>query len=87
MLPNNRIIIGGEDTVFNENGIDEKLAQKKYKKLEKHLYKLFPNIKDQIKIEFKFCGSFGTTDNNLGLMGKAKMKTSYILLAVVQTEF
>ena len=72
MLPNNRIIIGGEDSVFNENGINEKLAQKKYKKLEKHLYKLFPNIKDQIIIEFKFCGSFGTTDNNLGLMGKSE---------------
>ena len=28
--------------------------------------------KDQIKIEFKFCGSFGTTDNNLGLIGKSK---------------
>lgn len=39
---------------FNENGIDEKLAQKKYKKLEKHLYKLFPNIKDQIKLNSNF---------------------------------
>ena len=72
LFPNNRIIIGGQDIKFNKKDIDFNLANKKYKRIEKHLKELFPSIKDKVKIEYKFCGAFGGTNNNLGLMGKSQ---------------
>lgn len=70
-LPDNRLIFGGEDTLL-KNNIDETLAMKKYKKLYNDLIKMFPNYKNKIKVEYCFCGAFGSTKNNLGLIGKDK---------------
>lgn len=67
-LPDNRIIFGGEDTPFKEKPIDENKANKKYDKLIEDLFELFPNIKG-VNIDYKFCGSFGTTNDNMGLIG------------------
>ncbi len=78
MLPGNKIIFGGEDTVYKGKDIDEKLANKKYDKLANDLCKLFPNRKD-IKIDYKFCGCFGTTPNNLGLIGESKFDDDILL--------
>ena len=69
-LPDNRIIFGGEDTKFKEKPISQNKANKKYAKLEKDLFKLFPSIAGT-KIDYKFCGAFGTTNNNMGLIGKS----------------
>ncbi len=43
-----------------------------YDKLLKNLKELFPNIENEVQIDYKFCGAFGTTDNNLGLIGKTE---------------
>lgn len=74
-LPCGRIIFGGEDTKFNDKFIKEKTAIKKYKKLEKSLKKMFDS--QDIKIEYNFCGCFGTTKNNLGVIGKSEQKNVY----------
>ena len=72
LLPDDRIIFGGEDSPYNsKKPINEKLAKKKYILLEKYLLKLFPVLKNKIKVEYKFCGLFGSTDNNLGVIGKS----------------
>ncbi len=61
--------------------IDEKLAQKKYKKLKKELIKMLPNLKQEIDIEYEFCGAFGSTNNNLGLIGKSDNPNIYYFLS------
>lgn len=78
-LPDKRIIFGGEDTPFKENLINEKKCNKFYDKLEKSLYKLFPELKGKIKIDYKFCGAFGATNNNLGLIGKSTFDDDILL--------
>ncbi len=78
-LPDGRIIFSGEDTIFNGSMIKENKCIKKYKKLEKDLLKLLPNIKDKINIDYKFYGCFGTTKNNLGLIGKSKIDDNILL--------
>lgn len=78
LLPDNRIIFGGEDTKFNEKPISENKANQKYNKLIKDMFKLFPQIKGA-KIDYKFCGSFGTTDNNMGLIGKSAFDDNILL--------
>ena len=78
-LPDKRIIFGGEDSPFKEQPINEKKCNKKYDKLEKDLFKFFPEIKDKVNIDYKFCGCFGTTPNNLGLIGKSKIDDNILL--------
>lgn len=73
ILPDNRLIFGGEDTKFKLKNIDLNLAKKKYDKLEKELKKLFPMFEKDIVVEYKFCGAFGSTPNNLGLIGKTEI--------------
>lgn len=41
----------------------------KYDILEGHLKTMFPKIKD-IEIEYKYCGAFTSTQDNLGFIGK-----------------
>lgn len=65
----NRIIIGGEDINFIPDINNEKEVSKKYYILEQHLKNMFPNIKD-IEIEYKYCGAFTSTKDNLGFIGK-----------------
>lgn len=62
-----RIIMGGEDVDIIE-GVDESLANKKYDILECRLKSMFKDIKD-IEIEFKYCGVFASTPDNLGFVG------------------
>ncbi len=70
LLPDNRIIFGGEDSPLKNGQIKTKKAEKKYAALEKALCEMLPDFKNEIKVEYRFCGAFGETDNNLGLIGK-----------------
>jgi glycine/D-amino acid oxidase-like deaminating enzyme len=64
----NRIIIGGEDINFLPDIFNEELCRKSYDKLEQHLKSLFPNL--DIEIEYRYCGAFASTQDNLGFLGK-----------------
>ena len=64
----NRIIAGGEDTPFTDN-FNPKIAIEKYNILEQRLKNMFNEIND-IKIEYKYCGAFASTKDNLGFIGK-----------------
>ncbi|GIM33359.1 NAD(P)/FAD-dependent oxidoreductase [Paraclostridium bifermentans] len=64
----NRLIIGGEDVSFIPDIFDEKLANKKYDILECRLKSMFKEI-DNIEIDFKYCGTFTSTPDNLGFVG------------------
>lgn len=68
-LPDEKIIYGGEDTLM-KGSISSKKAEKAYRKLYTSLQKMFPIYKTDICIEYKFCGAFGTTKNNLGIIGR-----------------
>ena len=63
-----RLIIGGEDINFLPDIFNEELCNKSYDKLEQRLKNLFPNL--NIQIEFKYCGAFASTQDNLGFLGK-----------------
>ena len=65
----NRLIIGGEDVDFIPDIFNEKLANEKYDILENRLKTMFPNIKD-IEVEYKYCGTFASTLDNLGFIGE-----------------
>lgn len=80
-LPDGRIMVGGEDVGFDGKVISEKIAEKKYKALEDYLYLLFPKLKGKVKIEYKFCGCFGSTENNLGLIGKTEDENVLYLIS------
>ncbi len=68
-LPDERLIFGGEDTKIKDK-IDVKKANDKYQNLLKILQNMFPNFKEKIKIDYCFCGAFGMTENNMGLIGR-----------------
>lgn len=40
---------------------------------------MLPNISNQIEVDYKFCGAFGSTNNNLGLIGQTKISTCIII--------
>ena len=65
----NRIIIGGEDIRFVPDIFNEKAAYEKYDILEQRLKFMFKDIKD-IEIEYKYCGAFASTKDNLGFLGE-----------------
>ena len=81
ILPDNRLIYGGEDTKFKLKLINSKLADKKYNKLIKDLKKMLVEYADNIKVDYKFCGAFGTTNNNLGLIGQTENPNLYYFLS------
>ena len=64
----NRIIIGGEDITFVPDIFNEKAAEEKYSILEQRLKAMFKDIKD-IEVEYKYCGAFASTKDNLGFLG------------------
>ncbi len=66
----NRIIIGGEDINFKDIN-NEVLCNKQYSILENKLRSMFPNIKN-IEIQYKYCGCFASTKDNLGFIGPSK---------------
>jgi len=47
---------------------DENKAKEKYSILEQRLKDMFKNIKD-IEVEYKYCGNFASTPDNLGFLG------------------
>ncbi|MBU3099592.1 MULTISPECIES: NAD(P)/FAD-dependent oxidoreductase [Clostridium] len=65
----NRIIIGGEDIRFVPDIFNEKAAKDKYDILEQRLKFMFNDIKG-IEVEYKYCGAFASTKDNLGFIGK-----------------
>ncbi len=42
---------------------------------------MLPEYADQIFVDYKFCGAFGSTDNNLGLIGQTENKNLYYFLS------
>ena len=68
--PDNRIIIGGADINFSDIN-NEKLCNKQYSLLEDKLRSMFPNKKN-IEVEYKYCGCFASTQDNLGFIGPSK---------------
>lgn len=64
----NRIIMGGEDSLLLFK-ISNQKALSKYKKLKTYLDTLFVNYDCNTDIEYKFCGMFGVTKNNMGVVG------------------
>ena len=73
------IIFGGEDTPYHGT-ISKTKAERKYKKLEKTFLALFPELGGKIQITHKFCGLFGQTKNNLGLIGRLE-KENHLLFS------
>lgn len=69
LSPDNRIILGGEDIPFKNDTIKDDVAEKKYKELEEFLYILLPNLKGKVSIDYKFCGAFASTLDNLAIIG------------------
>lgn len=67
----NRLIIGGEDVNFTPDVVNENLVNDKYTILENRLKSMFKDIKN-IEVEFKYCGVFASTPDNLGFVGPAK---------------
>lgn len=76
-LPDQRIIFGGEDVAYKKT-IDEKTAKEKYKVLLEQLKTLFPAFKDDLHIEYSFCGLFASTKNNLGIISKTQQDNVYL---------
>ena len=64
----NRIIMGGEDINFVPDIFSEKAAMEKYSILEQKLKSMFKDIVD-IQVEYKYCGAFASTKDNLGFIG------------------
>ncbi len=64
-----RIIAGGGDMPFEPNMCNEKLAEEKYTILEDRIRQMFPQIED-LEVEYKYCGCFASTSDNLGFIGK-----------------
>ena len=77
MLPDNRLIYGGEDTKFSGDTISESVAKKKYEKLNASLIKMLKQYESRIAIDYEFSGVFGQTDNNLGLIGEGEGKNIF----------
>lgn len=80
-LPDDRLIFGGEDVCFKKSNFFKQKCEKKYQNLLMSLKSLFSNQNLDIKIDYQFCGAFGTTDNNLGLIGETDMQNIYLFLS------
>lgn len=64
----NRIIAGGEDVNFIPDINNEDNGKEKYAILEQRLKKMFPFI-ENIEAQYKYCGAFASTNDNLGFLG------------------
>ena len=69
LSPNNRLIIGGEDILFKGDFIKDKDAVKKYQMLKQYAIEMFSQL-EYVNIDYKFCGVFSTTKNNLSVIGE-----------------
>ena len=63
----NRIIIGGGDTRFVPELMEDSIAVKQYSELDRILHEMFPHL--NYRIEYRYNGSFGSTDDNLPYIG------------------
>lgn len=69
-----RILFGGEDINFLNDINNEDLCEKQYTKLEQMLKQMFRNY--NFDVEYKYCGAFATTPDNLGFIGKDPQHTN-----------
>ncbi|MEG1296436.1 MAG: FAD-binding oxidoreductase [Niameybacter sp.] len=67
--PDHRLIISGEDISFVPGIFNEDVAKEKYAILEQRLKNMFPHIPD-IEVEYRYCGAFASTPDNIGFIGK-----------------
>lgn len=67
LTKDNRIILGGEDINFIPDIDKDNLCEKAYENLELRLKKMFS--KYNIEIDYKYCGAFASTKDNLGFLG------------------
>lgn len=65
----NRIIAGGEDIPFIEPNFTEGKADEKYRILEDRLKTIYKASKN-VEIDYKYCGAFCSSQDNLGFIGK-----------------
>lgn len=63
----NRLILGGEDVGFTSGINNDSVCKKAYENLEQLLKHMFPQY--DIEIEYKYCGAFASTRDNIGLIG------------------
>ena len=63
----NHIIAGGLDIPYKETNYSNKIESKKYNILKQNIINIY-KIKD-IKINYKYCGVFNQTNDNLGYIG------------------
>lgn len=70
----NRIIAGGEDIEYINSNFTQDKANEKYEILEQRLKQLYKkeNDKEELEIEYKYCGAFCSTKDNLGFIGTDK---------------
>ncbi len=80
VLPDNRIIFGGQDTQWTGD-IAQGKAEKLYAKLEAKLRCLLPQHSHQIRVQYRFCGAYGTTDNNMGVIGSSGTEGLYYFIS------
>lgn len=69
LSPDNRLIIGGEDILFKGDFIKDKDAVIKYQMLKQYAIEMFSQL-EYVNIDYKFCGVFSTTKNNLSVIGE-----------------
>lgn len=65
----NRVIIGGRDTKIKDKQPTQKVADKNYDKLLQRLKDMF-NFAENLSIDYSYCGTFRTTDDNIGLFSQ-----------------
>jgi glycine/D-amino acid oxidase-like deaminating enzyme len=63
-----RLIMGGEDIDFDPDRNSEHLFPHSYDLLEQRLKEMFPHY--PIEIDYRYCGAFASTKDNLGFIGK-----------------
>lgn len=70
MTSDNRFILGGEDEPYEQNIFNKDMAEKKYEILTERLKTMLPSISNNISIDYKLCGEFISTRDNLGYIGQ-----------------
>ncbi len=68
--PDNRLIMGGEDVRFIPDIENEHLRNRAYTLLEERLKHMFHEY--NIEIEYRYCGAFASTSDDLGYVGRDK---------------
>lgn len=70
MTNDNRFILGGEDEPYEQNIFNKEMAEKKYSVLTERLKNMLPSIRNDVNIDYKLCGEFISTRDNLGYIGQ-----------------